>query len=91
MKTATADQLPQQWPQILRWVAAGEEVQVTDQDKVVARLLPPVRISSPAPRQFGANPRREFRSVKSYLRQGEAVCDLPGHRLPGQTLLPGAE
>jgi antitoxin (DNA-binding transcriptional repressor) of toxin-antitoxin stability system len=40
MKTASVQQLPQQWPQILRWVAAGEEVQVTQQDKVVARVVP---------------------------------------------------
>jgi antitoxin (DNA-binding transcriptional repressor) of toxin-antitoxin stability system len=40
MKSATADQVPQQWPQILQWVVAGEEVQLTQHDKVVARLLP---------------------------------------------------
>ena len=45
MKTASVQQLPQQWPEILRWVAAGEEVQVTEQNKVVARVLP----ASPAP------------------------------------------
>jgi hypothetical protein len=32
MKTASAQQVPQQWPEILRWVAAGEEVQVTQHD-----------------------------------------------------------
>jgi antitoxin (DNA-binding transcriptional repressor) of toxin-antitoxin stability system len=41
MKTASVQQLPEQWPQILRWVAAGEEVQVTQQDKVVAKVMPP--------------------------------------------------
>lgn len=40
MKTASVQQVPQQWPEILRWVAAGEEVQVTQQDKVVARVVP---------------------------------------------------
>jgi antitoxin (DNA-binding transcriptional repressor) of toxin-antitoxin stability system len=40
VKTASVQQLPQQWPEILRWVAAGEEVQVTQQDKVVARVVP---------------------------------------------------
>lgn len=35
MKTASVQQLPEQWPQILRWVAAGEEVEVTQQDKVI--------------------------------------------------------
>jgi antitoxin (DNA-binding transcriptional repressor) of toxin-antitoxin stability system len=41
MKTASVQQLPQRWPEILRWVGEGEEVQVTQQDKVVARIIPP--------------------------------------------------
>ena len=40
MKTATVQQVPQQWAEILGWVAAGEEVQVTQQDRVVAKLVP---------------------------------------------------
>ena len=40
MKTASVQQLPEQWPQILRWVAAGEEVEVTQQDKVIAKVVP---------------------------------------------------
>ncbi len=40
MKTASVEQLPQQWPQILRWVAAGEEVEVTQQNQVIARVVP---------------------------------------------------
>jgi antitoxin (DNA-binding transcriptional repressor) of toxin-antitoxin stability system len=46
MKSASVQQLPQQWPEILRWVAAGEEVQVTQQDKVIAKVVP----ARPAPR-----------------------------------------
>ena len=46
MKSASAEQVPQQWSQILQWVTAGEEVQVTQQDKVVARLLP-ATVASP--------------------------------------------
>jgi antitoxin (DNA-binding transcriptional repressor) of toxin-antitoxin stability system len=42
MKTATTQQLPEQWTDILRWVTDGEEVQITDQDKIIARVLPPV-------------------------------------------------
>jgi antitoxin (DNA-binding transcriptional repressor) of toxin-antitoxin stability system len=41
MKTATIQQLPMQWTDILRWVTDGEEVQITDRDKTVARVLPP--------------------------------------------------
>jgi antitoxin (DNA-binding transcriptional repressor) of toxin-antitoxin stability system len=44
MKTANVQQLPEQWPQILRWVAAGEEVDLTEQDKVVAKVVPPTTI-----------------------------------------------
>lgn len=40
MKTASIQQAPQQWGQILEWVAAGEEVELTQQEKVVARVIP---------------------------------------------------
>jgi antitoxin (DNA-binding transcriptional repressor) of toxin-antitoxin stability system len=46
MKTASVEQVPKQWPQIMVWIAAGEEVQVTEQDRVVAKLVP---AKSPAP------------------------------------------
>lgn len=42
MKTATVQQVPEQWPDILKWVAAGEEVQMTDADRVVAKIVPAV-------------------------------------------------
>lgn len=47
MKTASVQQLPQQWPEILRWVADGEEVEVTEQEKVIARVVPPGPASQP--------------------------------------------
>lgn len=40
VKTATIQQVPEQWADILKWVASGEEVQMTDHDKVVAKLVP---------------------------------------------------
>ena len=40
MKTASIQQVPQQWLQILEWVAADEEVELTQQEKVVARVNP---------------------------------------------------
>jgi len=46
MKTASIQQVPQQWPEILGWIAAGEEVQVTQQDQVVAKVVP-VRSAAP--------------------------------------------
>lgn len=47
MKTASAQQVPQQWSEILRWVAAGEEVQVTVDDQVVAKVVPPTPAITP--------------------------------------------
>ena len=47
IKTASVQQVPQQWPEILRWVAAGEEVQVTQHDKVVARVVPAAAAAQP--------------------------------------------
>ena len=49
MKTASVQQVPQQWTQILRWVAAGEEVQVTQQEKVVAKVVPVEAAPVPQP------------------------------------------
>ncbi len=43
MKTASAQQVPEQWTEILGWVAAGEEVEVTQQEKVVAKVVPATR------------------------------------------------
>ena len=40
MKTTSVQQVPELWADILKWVAAGEEVQMTDHDKVVAKLVP---------------------------------------------------
>jgi antitoxin (DNA-binding transcriptional repressor) of toxin-antitoxin stability system len=40
MKTASVQQVPQKWSQILEWLAAGEEVEVTEQEKVIARVVP---------------------------------------------------
>lgn len=43
MKTASVQQVPQRWSEILGWIAAGEEVEVTQQEKVVAKLVPATR------------------------------------------------
>jgi len=47
MKTATIQQVPQQWPQILDWLACDEEVQVTRNDRIIARIVPAP--TTPAP------------------------------------------
>ena len=42
MKTATAEQVPEQWPQILHWLASDEEVQIVQAGHIVARIVPPL-------------------------------------------------
>ena len=78
MKTASVQQVPQQWPEILRWVAAGEEVQVTQQDQVVARVVPAQPAATPdflarAKAVWGETPPGKVLSpVVSEARGGEA-------------------
>jgi antitoxin (DNA-binding transcriptional repressor) of toxin-antitoxin stability system len=47
VKSALAAQLPQRWSEILQWIADGEEVQVIEFDRVIARVLPPVNVQTP--------------------------------------------
>jgi antitoxin (DNA-binding transcriptional repressor) of toxin-antitoxin stability system len=68
MKTATLSELPSLWTDILRWVTAGEEVQITDQDMTVARVLPP----SPAIPDFLAR----AQSIWGEEPEGVAMSDL---------------
>lgn len=49
MRTVSVQQVPQQWTEILRWIAAGEEVQVTQLDMVVARFVPVALPLAPQP------------------------------------------
>jgi antitoxin (DNA-binding transcriptional repressor) of toxin-antitoxin stability system len=78
MKTASVQQVPQQWAEILRWVAAGEEVQVTQQDQVVARVVPPKPAATPdflarAKAVWGATPPgKTLSAVVSEARGGES-------------------
>ncbi len=49
MKTASVQQVPQRWTEILGWVAAGEEVEVTQQEQVVAKVVPAGRTAVAQP------------------------------------------
>ncbi|MGD1084662.1 MAG: hypothetical protein ABSA47_07920 [Verrucomicrobiota bacterium] len=76
MKTATVQQVPEQWPAILKWVASGEEVQMTDHDKVIAKLVP-ADVSRPdfvtrAKAIWGDNPPgKSLSAIVSDARGGE--------------------
>ncbi len=43
MRTTTVRELRTNFPKVERWVADGEEVQITKRRKVVATLVPPPR------------------------------------------------
>lgn len=42
MKSATVRELRNNYSKVLKWVAKGEEVEVTRHGKVVAKVVPPV-------------------------------------------------
>jgi antitoxin (DNA-binding transcriptional repressor) of toxin-antitoxin stability system len=46
MKTATIQQVPQQWTEILGWIAEGEIVEVMQEGTIVAKFVP---VSTPRP------------------------------------------
>jgi len=46
MKTTTIRELRNNYAKVLRWVSAGEEVQVTRHGKVVAKVVPPPPVSA---------------------------------------------
>ncbi|HRI82015.1 MAG TPA: type II toxin-antitoxin system prevent-host-death family antitoxin [Opitutaceae bacterium] len=41
MKTTTVRELRNNYARVLKWVAAGQEIQVTRRGKVVAKVIPP--------------------------------------------------
>lgn len=47
MKQATVRQLRNNYAEVLRWAAQGDEVQVTRRGRVVARVLPPLASHAP--------------------------------------------
>ena len=78
MKTASVQQVPKQWAEILRWVAAGEEVEVTEKDQVVAKLVPARSAPTPdflarAKAVWGETPPgKALSAVVSEARRGES-------------------
>ena len=40
MKFASVERLPQDWKEILQWVADGEEVELIEREQLVARVVP---------------------------------------------------
>lgn len=66
MKTATIRQIRNDFPRVLAWVQAGEEVTVLNRTRPVARLCPPraqALIAFKAP-DFTARARRIFGNSK---------------------------
>ncbi|MGA3007113.1 MAG: type II toxin-antitoxin system prevent-host-death family antitoxin [Opitutaceae bacterium] len=46
MKTTTVRELRNNYAKVLRWVSAGEEVQITKRGQIVAKVVPPQLASS---------------------------------------------
>ena len=44
MKTTTVRELRNNYSQVLKWVAKGDEVEVTRRGKIVARVVPPPQV-----------------------------------------------
>lgn len=79
MKTAAAQQVPQQWSQILGWLAADEEVQVTQDDRIVARILPAP--AAPATPDFLARARAIWGAAPAGAPLSELVSESRGDNL----------
>ena len=62
MKTATVRQLRTEFPKVLAWVNAGQEVAITRRRKIVANLTPAgdAPKKKPAVPDFGARLRARF-------------------------------
>jgi prevent-host-death family protein len=46
MKTTTVRELRNNYSKVLKWVAKGEEVEVTRRGKIVARVVPPPSVKA---------------------------------------------
>jgi prevent-host-death family protein len=46
MKTTTVRELRNNYTQVLKWVAKGEEVEVTRRGRIVARVVPPPQVKA---------------------------------------------
>ena len=79
MKTASVRDLRQNFPRVLAWIEAGEDVAVTMRRKVVARLVPEPAMSVKKPktpdfasfqkRIFGPHPRIHRKSITELDRE----------------------
>ena len=78
MKTATIQKVPQQWPKILDWLACDEKVQVTRNDRIIARIVPAPTAPTPdflasAQAFWGAGPEgRPLSTIVDESRGGSA-------------------
>lgn len=71
MKTLSINAVPQRWAEVLGWIASGDEVQFTSDDKPVARLLP-AKDRSPAKPDFLAR----AKAIWGDQPEGESLSQL---------------
>jgi prevent-host-death family protein len=73
MKTATVRELRNHYTSLLRWVAAGEEVLITQKGLAVARLLPPGSAAESSVDWANSPEVRRDRSLETRLTAGESA------------------
>ena len=74
MKQATVRELRNDYSKVMRWVARGDEVQVTRRGKVIARVLPP--LSADTPHDWTASAALRRPGWKKKLTAGESAAIL---------------
>ncbi len=76
MKTASAQQVPEQWTEILCWLASDEVVQVMSGDRIVARIVPSP--ATPATPDFLGRAQAIWGTAPAGLALSELVEDSRG-------------
>ena len=80
MKTTTVRELRNNYSQVLKWVAKGEEVDVTRRGKIVAKVVPPSSAKAPQVdwSQSAALSRRAWSTTLTAAESGALLTDSQG-------------
>ena len=81
MKTTTVRELRNNYSKVLKWVAKGEEVEVTRRGKIVAKVVPPPSATATQVdwSQSAALGRRAWSTPLTAAESGALLADSQGH------------
>lgn len=81
MKTTTVRELRNNYSQVLKWVAKGEEVDVTRRGKIVAKVVPPssAKVTQVDWSQSAALSRRAWSTTLTAEERATILADSQGH------------